>query len=385
LKVLHLCNLPIPSDHPDYGRVPYHRHPGRWVLNLALAQKAHADIQPEILVQVPGASKDFITELEGVPVNFQAAPDRFRSATLFWFDTRRLIPIIRSLQPEVVHAHGTEDAYGLAAQRSRLPYVITAQGLHFLINRTVKPRLVSRERIVELMERRCLSKASDVIAKSSYVCEALAAEFPNLRLHEIPNTIDPRLFTILGEKKTKAIAFVGTIIPRKGLDLICDALAVVQETVPDITLWVFGDYPDISSEYENALKNRLRSVLGERVVFHGAVPSLELARRLATVAALVAPSREEMFGNQLIEALIVGTLGIVTEGTAMAENVRRFGGGIVVPQEDSKALAEAIVTAITNPPHIPTPAVRQRVREYMGPQTVARRHYDLYIEVLKGS
>lgn len=383
MKVLHLCNLPIPRDHPDYGRVPYHRHPGRWVLNLALAQMAHADIQPEILVQVPGASKNFVTELEGVPVNFQAAPDRFRSTTLFWFDTRRLIPQIRFLRPDVVHAHGTEDAYGLAAQRSKLPYVITAQGLHFLINRTVKPRLVSRERIVELMERRCLSKARHVIAKSSYVCEALAAEFPNLRLHEIPNTIDPRLFTILGEKNARVIAFVGTIIPRKGLDLVCDALAVVKEMVPDVTLWVFGDYPDTESEYENALKNRLHAVLGERVAFHGAVPSLELARRLANVAALVAPSREEMFGNQLIEAMIVGTWGIVTEGTAMAENVQRFGGGIVVPQEDSRALAQAIVTAVTNPPHIPTAAIRQRIREYMGPETVARRHYDLYIELMK--
>ena len=52
MKVVHLCNLPIPEAHPYYGKVPC--HPGRWVLNLALAQRAHTGIEPELLVQVPG-------------------------------------------------------------------------------------------------------------------------------------------------------------------------------------------------------------------------------------------------------------------------------------------------------------------------------------------
>src|SRR4051812_594528 len=98
MKVVHIGYVPIPPEHPDFGRLP--RHPGRWVLNLTLAQKAHVDIQPEILVQVPGATKDFACELEGVPVYFQAGPDRFRSASFFWFDTKRLVPRIRSFAPD---------------------------------------------------------------------------------------------------------------------------------------------------------------------------------------------------------------------------------------------------------------------------------------------
>ena len=383
MKVLHLCYLPLPPEHPDFGRL--RRHPGRWVLNLALAQKKHTSIQPELVVQVPGSRRDFTTVVEQVPVHYLATPNRFRSTTLFYFDAKSICRKIRALAPDLVHAHGLEDAYGLAAQRSNLPYVITAQGLHFLINSKIKPPLVSRERIVELMERHCLGKACDVIAKSRYVREALATAFPNLRLHEIPNTIDPRLLEIVGRKDPKVIAFVGTIIPRKGLDLLGDALAVVQQKVPDVKLWVFGDYPDTATEYEKAIKNRLRSVLGERVVFHGAVPSLELAHRLANVAALVAPSREEMFGNQLIEALLVGTHGIVTEGTAMAENVRRFGGGTVVPQENVQALAKAIVSVLQSGAPNKTEEVRNRILEFMGPEVVAQRHYALYCELLKAS
>src|SRR5438270_8101710 len=137
MKVVHICNAPLPTEHPDYRRVVY--HPGRWVLNLALAQKQHTEIQPELLVQVPGASRDFETSIEGVPTYFIKAPNRFRASTFFFFDTRRLALRARALAPNLVHAHGTEDAYGLAAQHCNLPHVITAQGLHFLIKHRVKP------------------------------------------------------------------------------------------------------------------------------------------------------------------------------------------------------------------------------------------------------
>jgi glycosyltransferase involved in cell wall biosynthesis len=377
--------LPLPADHPEYGRVPYHRHPGRWVLNLALAQKAHADIEPKLLVQVPGAKRDFSTTIEGISVEFIAAPDRFRSASLYWFDARRLASRARTLAPAVVHAHGTEDAYGLAAQRTRLPYVITVQGMFFQINRVVSLPLFSRSRAVEIAERMCLRRARDIIAKSEYVADRLAYRFPNLSIHRIPNTLDPRILEIREDKQKNVIAFVGTIVPVKGLDLLCDALDVVRSNVPDVTLWIVGDYPQDPSAYEQRIKQRLRATLGDRVVFHGTLPNLNVARYVAIAAALVAPSREEMFGNQLIEALVVGTYGIVTAGTAMAENVERFGGGAIVPQQDPNALARAIITAITNPPHVPTSVIRKQICEYMGPEIVARRHYDLYSKLLSES
>jgi glycosyltransferase involved in cell wall biosynthesis len=382
LKVLHICNLPVPSDHPDYGRLPYHRHPGRWVLNLALAQKTHAEIEPKILVQVPGGSKDFFTNIEGIPVEFLAGPDRLRSSTLFWFDARRLASRVRSLHPDFAHAHGTEDAFGLAVQRSGYPNVITVQGISFHINRVMNTPLFSRARAVELAERICLRRAKHVIAKSEYVAIRLRERFPNLTIHLIPNTIDPRLFQIKDEKAQNVLAFVGTIIPRKGLDLLCDALEIVRIDIPEVTLWIFGDYPDAPSMYEQKIKDRLRSILGERVVFRGAMPSLEVARQVAKAGALVAPSREEMFGNQLIEALAVGTHAIVTEDTAMAENVRRFGEGTVIPQQDHQALAQAIVATLRNRALGNTAEVRKRIFEHMGPEVIARQHFSLYQQLL---
>jgi len=389
MRVAHLCNLPLPSEHPDFGRLI--THPGRWVLNLALAQRAHAGIDARLVMQVPGASADFRTEIEGVPVHFVAAPDRLRSATLFLPDILRLRKAVLAENPDVVHAHGTEDAYALAAQSCWRPNVITAQGCFFIINRELPPRLVSRERVVQFTEWLALRRAKHAIAKSAYVRDELARAFPNLTIHEIPNTIDPRLLEIPVDREREAcsLAFVGTVVPRKGVHLIIDALAILQSENPDvlarIKLSVFGDRPGRESEYEATCKKRLRELLGERATFHGTIPALEVAEALSCTEVLLAPSLEEMFGNQLIEGLLVGAMPVVTAGTAMAENVARFGRGRIVQQEDAASLAAALIAELgTNSEEKNTDVemARQRINEYMGPRAVAQAHEEIYAHML---
>lgn len=390
MRVVHLCNIPLPADHPDVSRVSH--HPGRWVLNLALAQRAHADIDARVVMQVPGAQKDYRTEVEGVPVHFVAAPDRFRSATLFLADILRLRRVVLAQVPDLVHAHGTEDAYALAAQACRLPYVITAQGCFFIINRELPPRFASRERIVQLTEWIAMKRAKHVIAKSAYVRSELARTFPNLTIHEIPNTIDPRLLQIPVDREREAgsLAFVGTIVPRKGVHLIAEALSVLKradaKVFAQVRLHIYGDRPGFESAYETHCKAALRELLGDRVIFHGTIPSLEVANALSRIETLLAPSLEEMFGNQFIEAVAVGTDTIVSEGTAMAENARRFGAGSMVERNNAAALAKAICRAIEV--QLTTPEREERRRKlvgFMGPEPVALMHRGLYDRLLGDS
>ncbi len=386
MRVVHLCNVPLPPEHPDHGSISF--HPGRWVLNLAIAQRQHAGIDARLVMQVPGSRHDYRTEIEGVPVHFVAAPDRLRSATLFLPDILRLRKVVLAEKPDVVHAHGTEDAYALAAQTCCRPNVITAQGCFFIINRELPPRLVSRERVVQFTEWMALCRAKHVIAKSAYVRDELARAFPHLTIHEIPNTIDPRLLEIPLEREREAgsLAFVGTMVPRKGVHVISNALTIMQRDEPEvfaqIKLNVFGDRPGHESEYEATYKKSLRDLLGERVTFRGTIAAIEVAQALSRLEILLAPSLEEMFGNQFIEAVAVGADAIVSEGTAMAENARRLRAGRIVGREDAPTLAAAICEALAN---LPTQAERERRRRevagFVGPEAVALAHRKLYEQV----
>jgi glycosyltransferase involved in cell wall biosynthesis len=377
MKVAHLCNLPLSSDHPDFGRI--HTHPGRWVLNIARAQAQFTDIQPELVVQIPGATKDHDAIIEGIPVHYVAAPDRLRSATLFFFDARRLARRVAELKPDVVHAHGTEDAYVLAAQRSDRPYIITAQGLYFLINRTVQPRLISRERIVEWLEQRCLRRAKHVIAKSDYVQSHLAARFPHLIFHHIPNTFDERLLEVEEKREDNLVIFVGTMSLWKGVHLLREAMVRVKREIPTVRLWIVGDHSQMPGEYERAEKQALTAALAERVTFHGTRPFLETVALVARASVLAAPSLQDMFGNQVIEALVVRTPVVTSEGTAMPENVRRFGNGLIVPEGSPEELAQALSSVLRKPPtSAEAQSAREKIIASMRPQRVAELHANVY-------
>jgi glycosyltransferase involved in cell wall biosynthesis len=387
MRVIHLCNLPLPPEHPDYGHISF--HPGRWVLNLAIAQRRHAGVDARLVMQVPGSRHDFRTEIEGVPVRFLAAPDKLRSATLFFPDVVRLRKSVLAENPDLVHAHGTEDAYALSAQACGKPCVITAQGCFFIINRELPPRLVSRERIVQFTEWVALRRAKHVIAKSTYVRDELARAFPHLAIHEIPNTIDPRLLEIPldRERDNGSLAFVGTVVPRKGAHLIVDALAMMQSEDPEvfarIKLGVFGDRPGHESEYETTCKKRLSDLLGERVKFQGTIPALEVAEALSRTQVLLAPSLEEMFGNQFIEAVAEGADAIVSEGTAMAENARRLRAGRVVTRNDAPALAAAIREAVVRPITLSERIERRKeLAGFVGPDAVALAHREVYEKLM---
>ena len=333
MKVLHLGNVPLPPEHPDHGRL--HTHPGRWVLNHAKAQKAHASIESEILVQVPGATADLTTTIEEIPVHFVAAPDRLRLLTGFYFDGRRIGKRIAAMQPDLIHAHGTEDAYCLVALRSGKPFVLTLQGVMFVINRRVKPGLIDRMRFMEIIENYCLKRTRHAVAKSRYIGEEVGRAYPRLTLHDIPNTFDPAILETPEFPREKSLIFIGTICPRKGVHILREGFALLKKDVPDLKLRMVGNTEN-PAPYESDELEQLKKSWGDDVVLHGQLKPKELFKLIAKAAALVAPSLEEMFGNQVIESLLVGTPAVVADETAMAENVRRFGYGAIFPQNDPR-------------------------------------------------
>lgn len=377
MTVIHLGNVPVPVGHPERKRA--HQHPGRWVLNHALAQKA-AGLDVEVVSQAHGASRDFDCEIEGVTVHFLRTFHPYRHFTFYALDAWRMARFVRRLAPDVVHAHGTEAAYGHAALRSGLPFCITVQGLFFQIIPTLGRPPTWNERFLRWGEDIVLRKTRFVVAKSEYVKAALAKQYPHLDLTLIPNTYEPGLDVPLAPRTGHAVAYVGTMDERKGVRYLAEAMREVVAAVPDVELHVMGNPKESKATgYAGEQIRALRETLGNRLVLHGRVPSPKLFSILDGCRALVAPSLEEMFGNQLIEGLMRGCHGVVAEGTALAENARRFGNSTVVPQRDAGAIAGVLDKVLTQPGDCDSAEeTRQRIRDWMSPEVVAEKHRRLY-------
>ncbi len=370
-------------------------HPGRWVLNHALAQK-NAGMDVEVVTQAHGASKDFVCEIEGIKVHFLRTYHPYRHLSLYALDSRRMAKYVLGLRPDIVHAHGTEAAYALAAVRTGCPFCVTAQGLFFQILPTLSPGLHLNERFLQLAEHKAWTRTHYAVAKSEYVRAALAEKYPHLDITSIPNTYQPELDTPLTPKTGHDLVFVGTVDERKGVHLIAEAMPKIVAAFPDVRLHVVGakklppariaELQNFQKTYSGKVLARLGGTLGERLVLEGKKKSTDLFSILDGCRILLAPSTEEMFGNQLIEGLMRGCHGIVTEYTALAENARRFGNATVVPQKDPEALADAVIAVLRkmdeNGETEEIEGARRRIRAYMSPASVADSHKALYGRIL---
>lgn len=170
----------------------------------------------------------------------------------------------------------------------------------------------------------------------------------------------------------RTLLFFGLIRRYKGLDVLVRALSEVR----DAKLVVAGDPLDPVEPIK-----QLAADLGvsDRVDWHlGYLPQEEVETLMRQSTIVVFPYRGgEAASGALATALGHGRPVVVTE--TLAETVRAYGAGAVVPPEDPSALAQAINQLLDDPAE----AFRgtQKAREALSWSAIAEAHERLYSEL----
>ena len=132
---------------------------------------------------------------------------------------------------------------------------------------------------------------------------------------------------------------VGSVVPRKGYDVLVKALERVSEQ--DWRLTIAGA-DDRNVAAASALREQVaRSGFGPRIDITGAVSDPELFRLYARADVFVMPSLFEGYGMVLAEAMARGLPIVCTTGGAAAETAPDD-AAIKVPPGDEGALGEAL-------------------------------------------
>ena len=275
---------------------------------------------------------------------------------------------------DLVHVHAQTDAlYGAwsVCRRRNIPLVLEMTLLGDDDPQTV---LDKRQRFAGFRERVYRDCDAYVVMSRAFLPGCAAAGLPPERLHLIPQGVETSRFrpvppvgraacrAALGlEPDGPVVVFVGSLIERKGLDLLLEAWPGVLEHHPDAHLWLIGrDRFDAGSAAERFVTEHLGSLdaqasdsvarLGERD---------DVARLLQAADLFVLPSRREGFGAVIIEAMACGLPAVVAEmpgitdfifeRPATATELSRNADGIVVPQQDAAALARTLVALADSP------------------------------------
>jgi glycosyltransferase involved in cell wall biosynthesis len=188
--------------------------------------------------------------------------------------------------------------------------------------------------------------AHAVVANSEAACDQLEREgvAPD-RLHLIANGLDIARFAPNHEPRPtiRRVVTVANLRAEKGHDTLLAAAPRILERYPDATFTFVGDGPR-----RDHLETLTRALgLSGRVTFLG--ECRDVVPALAASDLFVLPSRSEAFPNALIEAMAAGLPVIASAVGGIPEVVRHGGNGLLVPCDDTYALADAVLTLMDDP------------------------------------
>ncbi len=241
----------------------------------------------------------------------------------------------------LVHLHTGRATWlgGLAARAAQLP-AITTRRMDRRIDRSWRTRLIYGQLV------RC------VIAISAGVADRLAAAgVPPERTLVIYSAVDPdALQPAVDRGVTRAdldtpseavvVLALAALIPRKGLDVLLEAVARVSEHGVSPQVWIAGEGPERAALEEQTR----RRGLGNRVRFLG--ERRDVADLLAACDVVVMPSRREGLGVAALEAMAAGRPVIASAVGGLREVVVDGRTGLLVPPDDPVALAAALARMI---------------------------------------
>jgi glycosyltransferase involved in cell wall biosynthesis len=245
-----------------------------------------------------------------------------------------------------------------------------------------------RSRFLTWILRQFLVRSDAVTILSSGEFAAYRAFDGRIRLHLVPNAIDPSglmdELRAVNQHDPLRLVYVGRIIESKGLFEIVDALRQLRQQGRRFTFQVAGSGRD-----EPRLRDAVRAAgIEDCTCLLGTVFGVAKNRLWLESDVLVFPSRHaEGLPYALLEAMAAGCVPIVTPVAAIPDVVQSGLHGFLVPANDPTRLAAAVAQLDDDRPTLAqmAQAARRRISESYTITRLAADFDAVYRQVLRAA
>ncbi len=196
----------------------------------------------------------------------------------------------------------------------------------------------------------------------------------------IHNGIDTTLFVPSDRSylEKKHLLWIGRYAKGKGVEYLIEALNILKQKHPEITLTLVGKGPD----KDKIIKQIHNFDLTNNVVLKDFIPNSEIVQLYQQSSIFVLPSLEEGVPRTILEAMSCGIPVVCSRLPQLVDIVE--GSGFLVPTKDPLSLADSISTILSDPELAAKMSThgRQKVLTNHSWLDTVKRTVSLYEEVL---
>lgn len=298
--------------------------------------------------------------------------------SLYFGSTLRIRKALRRIRPHVVHGQGTERFCGIAAAFSAFPNLTTIHGNMRAVARALGARRLSFHGITAMLESLTLRKTGGAICLSSYTRQQVAGLAR--QVWEVPNAVGETFFRIeRHEDEIPRLFCVGTICPYKNQNALIRALDPLAAP-SGLRLALAGplDGTSYSAEFQQLVAAR------PWCEYLGRLSPERIRRELGRAFLLVHPSLEDNCPMVILEAMAAGVPVVASTCGGIPDLVLPDQTGLLCDPRDLGHFRVALQDLLSDPARARQLGEQGRTvaRDRFAPERVARRHLEIYRELL---
>jgi glycosyltransferase involved in cell wall biosynthesis len=288
---------------------------------------------------------------------------------------------LREIQPDIVHGQGTERDCAISAALSGFPNVLTIHGNMRLIARLNHAPPFSYEWLAARLEAFTIPRSRGVICITNYTREAVADLAKKTWV--VPNAVDAGFFDVppeINPERPPVILCVGTICARKNQNAFIRALDPLAAKQKFRLVFLGGASRDEDYGRDFFEIIRVRAWC-EHVGF---VDRAKLKSHLREAALLALPSLEDNCPMAVLEAAAAGVSVVAAKVGGVPDLIEDGKTGLLCDPHNAASMRDSVEKLLSQPQLARAIAseANRRARERFHPAVIARRHLEIYKEVL---
>ena len=289
---------------------------------------------------------------------------------------------LREIRPDIVHGQGTERDCAISAVCSGFPNVLTIHGNMRLIAKVNQVKPFSFFWLAAGLERLTVPRSQGVICITHYTQSAVADMAKQTWV--VPNAVDESFFAVhpqpFSAGRLPRILCVGLVCLRKNQNAFIRALDALnpQGKFEVVFLGMARAGQAYDDEFFQLVRERSWCVYG------GMADREQLKEYLQQATALALPSLEDNCPMVVLEAMAVGVPVLAAKVGGLPDLIEDGKTGYFCDPLDARSMAEGVARILQDNPAAMSLAreAREQALTRYSPEVIARRHVEIYREVL---